>query len=94
MKDSKQEGVEGMDVEGGDGEEESDESEGRRVQEEGTGGNEGSVPMEDDSRDDEEEEVPKVREAKVAPISGLVKVMMHRNGCKLLLRMLAPEHTG
>lgn len=24
----------------------------------------------------------------------LVAVMMHRNGCKLLLRLLAPEHIG
>lgn len=32
-------------------------------------------------------------EPEAAPLA-LVSVMTHRNGCKLLLRLLAPEHTG
>ncbi len=47
------------------------------------GGKEGEAEGEEE---DEEEE-------KEAPLA-LVSVMTHRNGCKLLLRLLAPEHTG
>lgn len=41
----------------------------------------------------EEEEAKKEEEEEAAPLA-LMSVMTHRNGCKLLLRLLAPDHTG
>lgn len=38
-------------------------------------------------------EAEEKEEPEPAPLA-LVSVMTHRNGCKLLLRLLAPEHTG
>ena len=71
--------VSGMDVD--------DEEEGGD-QEEGEGNEEGGEEAEEEDEDEEEAE-----EEEPAPLA-LVSVMMHRNGCKLLLRLLAPERTG
>lgn len=56
---------------------------GEEEEEEQEGGGEGE---DEDEAEDEEEPEP-------APLA-LVSVMTHRNGCKLLLRLLAPDHTG
>ncbi|CAM9779875.1 unnamed protein product [Laminaria digitata] len=56
-------------------------------EEEGGGQEEGEDDEEGEKEEEEEEE------EEPAPLA-LVSVMMHRNGCKLLLRLLAPERTG
>lgn len=53
--------------------------------EEGSGGEEAEGEKDEEEAEEEEEEEPQL---------ALVSVMTHRNGCKLLLRLLAPDHTG
>lgn len=73
-----------MEVEEGEESGEGEEEEGEEDAEDG-GEEEGEGEGEDQvSLEKGEEELP----------TALVVVMNHRNGCKLLLRLLAPEHTG
>lgn len=62
----------------------------------GEGDDAGVSGMEVDGEDEQEKKEKEVEEKEVdedAPLA-LVSVMTHRNGCKLLLRLLAPDHTG
>lgn len=52
--------------------------------------NEGAAEPEVDAMDTEDQSE---QEKEAAPLA-LFAVMTHANGCKLLLRLLAPEHTG
>lgn len=84
-------GVTGMDVEG---EEEKEEDDGEEDEDEEDKDEEDEDKEEEDEEEEEEEKEEEEAAAAAPPRLPLVGVMHHKNGCKLLLRLLAPDHTG